>query len=68
MPDLSDSSRMSADAVDLLFVDQLGDLLDQRLLVNLVGQFIDDDRLAVALADVLEVGAGAHHNPAAPGR
>jgi hypothetical protein len=48
MPDLSDSSRMS-DALDLLLVDQLGDLLEQGLLVNLVRQFVDDDGLAVAL-------------------
>ncbi len=48
-----------ADALDLLVVHQLGDALEQRLLVHLVGQLVDDDRLALALADVLEVAACA---------
>ena len=55
------------DAFDLLLVDQLGDLLDQRLLVNLIGNLVDDQRLAVAPADILEVRPGAHHDTAATG-
>ena len=55
------------DALDLLLVDQLGDLLDQGLLVHLIGNLVDDQRLAVALADVLEVRAGAHDHAAAAG-
>ena len=54
-------------ALDLLLAHQLGDPLEQGLLVHLVGQLVDDDRLAVALADVLEVGLGAHHHAAAAG-
>jgi hypothetical protein len=38
-----------ADAFDLLLVHQLGDALLQRLLVDLVGQLVDDDGLALAL-------------------
>ena len=37
---------------------RFGDLLDQALLFNLIRDLVDDDRLAVALADILEVGAG----------
>ena len=55
------------DAFDLLLVDQFGDLLDQRLLVNLIGNLVDDQRLAVAPADILEVRPGAHHDTAATG-
>ena len=44
-----------ADAFDLLLVDEFGDALEQRLLVHLVRDFVDDDRLALTLADVLEV-------------
>jgi hypothetical protein len=44
-----------ADALDLLLVHQLGDALEQRLLVDLVGDLVNDDRLALALVDVLEV-------------
>jgi len=49
-----------ADALDLLFVHQLGHALLQGLLVNLVGQLVDDDGLALALVDVFEVALGAH--------
>ena len=38
------------DAFQPLLGDLLGDALEQRLLVHLVGQLVDDDRLAVALA------------------
>ena len=56
-----------ADALDLLLVDELGDALEQRLLVHLVRDLVDDDRLALAAVDVLEVALGAHHHLAAPG-
>jgi hypothetical protein len=44
-----------ADALDLLLVTQLGDALLQRLLVDLVGSLVDDDRAALAAVDLLEV-------------
>jgi len=54
-----------ADAFELLLVHQLGHALLQRLLVHLVGQLIDDDGLALAPVNVLEVHLGAHHHAAA---
>jgi hypothetical protein len=57
-----------ADALDLLLVHQLGDALQQRLLVDLVGHLVDDDRLALAAVDVLEVDLGAHHHRPRPVR
>ena len=54
------------DAVDPLLARELGDLLDQARLVDLVGDLGDDDRLAVALAR-LDLGARAHHDRAAAG-
>ena len=56
-----------ADALDLLLVDQLGHALLQGALVHLVGQLVDDDGLAVGLADRLEVGARAHDHASAAG-
>ena len=53
------------DALQLLLVDQFGDALQQRLLVDLIGQLIDDDGLSVALFHVLEVRARPHHDAAA---
>src|SRR5690606_11011972 len=48
-----------ADALELLFLDQLGNTLDQLGLVNLVGQLVDDDLLAAAdLVDILDFAAG----------
>ncbi|EKE17239.1 MAG: hypothetical protein ACD_10C00550G0001 [uncultured bacterium] len=50
---------------DLLFVNQLGDLLDQGLLVNLVGNLVNDDGLTiVALFHILDMGATAHDDAA----
>jgi hypothetical protein len=57
-----------ADAFDLLLVHQLGHALLQRLLVDLVGQLVDDDGLALAAVDVLEVALGAHHHRPRPVR
>ena len=52
----------------LLVAHQLGDLLDQRRLVDLVGDLGDDDALAVALLGLLDAGAAAHRDAAAAGR
>ena len=52
------------DALDPLLAHLLGDLLDQRLLDDLVGNGGDDQRLAV-LADLLGVHLGAHDDGAA---
>ncbi len=56
------------DAFELLLFHQLGDLLDQASLVQLVRQLGDDDLLAAAnLVDVFDGGAGAHVNAATAG-
>jgi hypothetical protein len=55
------------DALDALVVDQLADLFEQRPLVHLIRQLVDDDRLAVALFEVLEMRPATHHHPPAPG-
>ena len=56
------------DAVDLLLVHQLGDLLQQGGLVHLVGQLGEDDLLPVpGPLDLLHVGLGPHHAAAAAG-
>ena len=54
------------DVVDDLFVDELGDALDEVGLVDLVGDLGDDDGLAAA-GDLLEAALGAHHEAAAAG-
>ena len=56
-----------ADALDGLAAHQLRDLLDQPGLVELVGDLGDDDRLPIALSDVLDRGAAPHRQRAAPG-
>jgi hypothetical protein len=56
-----------ADALELLLVNQLGHPLEQVLLVHLVGNLVDDDRLALTLVDVLEVALRAHDDAAATG-
>src|SRR5207245_5768554 len=55
------------DALDLLLVRELADPAEQHRLVHLVGDLVDDDRLAVALLEVLEVGARAYQDAAAAG-
>ena len=52
--------------VELLVAHQFGDALEQRLLVDLVGQLIDDDGRA-AVADFFEVRLSAHHHTATAG-
>ena len=54
------------DAFDLLVLDQLGDVLDQARFVDLVGQFGDDDVLAI-FAALFDGGFGAHLEGAAAG-
>ena len=54
------------DALDFLFAHQIGDALDQRRLVHLIGNLADDDRFAI-LARRLDPRAGAHDDRAAPG-
>ena len=56
-----------ADAFDLFFMHQLGHPLLERFFIHLVGQFIHDDGLALALVDVFEMAPGPHHHPATPG-
>ena len=50
------------DALDALLAHQLGDLLDQLGLVDLVGDLGGDDRLAPGLGVLLDRGAGAHQH------
>jgi hypothetical protein len=54
------------DALDALLVAELGDLLDQVRLVDLIRDLGDDDRFLVALAG-LDLGARAHDHLAAAG-
>ncbi len=61
------AQAVRSDALDELVPHQVGDALDQPRLVHLVGKLGDDDGLAVALADFLEVGARTHVQPAAAG-
>ena len=52
------------DALDLLLVDHVGDLLDHLGLVDHVGDLRDDDALA-ARGGMFDLGLGAHHHAAA---
>ena len=56
-----------ADPLDDLLFRELGDLLDQPGLVDLVGDLGDDDRLLVPLLVLLDRRLGAHGDRAAPG-
>ncbi len=56
-----------ADAFNLLLMHQFGHALLQRLLIDLVGQLVHDDGLALATVNVLEVAARTHHHLAAAG-
>ena len=55
-----------ADAFDLLFLDQLGDLFDQTRLVHLVRNFSDDDRFA-AVVGHFDIGLGTDAHAATAG-
>src|SRR5690606_38170630 len=57
-----------ADAFELLFLDQLGDLLDQPRLVQLIRQLGDDDLLTTThLVHVFDFSTGAHIDAPATG-
>ncbi len=55
------------DAFDRLVAHQIGDALDQLRLVDLVGNLVDDDLLAIALLHLLDLGPRAHLDAAAAG-
>ena len=59
------AQSVRGDTLDQLVAHQIRDALDELRLVNLVGKLGDDDRLAIALADVLGVGARPHVQPPA---
>ena len=52
---------------DFLFVDELSDALLQSLLINLIRQGINHDRLPITFVHVLKVRLGAHDYAATPG-
>ena len=56
-----------ADAFQLFLMHQLRHALEQVLLVHLIRDLIDDDRLPLTPVDVFEVALGAHHKLAASG-
>ena len=60
------AQTVGAYALDLLVLDQFGDFLDQARLIDLIGQFGDDDARLVAVG-IFDLGTGAHIDAAAPG-
>ena len=55
-------------ALYAFFIDQLCNLLLQRLFVHLIREFINDNGLTVtALFNILNMRAGAHNHPPPPG-
>ena len=59
-----------ADTFEFLLVDQFGHALQERALVDLIGQLIDDDRLASGgpgPLDIFKVCARTHHDPSTTG-
>ena len=55
------------DAVELLVANEFADTREQRRLVHLIGNFVDDDGLPVAPLQVLDVRSRADHDAAATG-
>ena len=55
------------DALDALLANEFRDALDQRRLVDLIGDLVDDQRLAI-LAQLFDRDLGAHDDRAAAGR
>ena len=66
MPDAVRLVAQVADAVELAFLDQLGDTLHEGRLVDLVRELGDDDLEAVAAGRLLDEGLGAHHDRPRP--
>ena len=62
----SDSSRIADDVGEHLLVHQIGDALDQRRAIHVVGNLGDDDLLAIAL-QLFHAGLAAHFHAAAAG-
>ena len=60
------TQSIGADALDLLFLDQLGDFLDQARLVDLIGQLADDDARQIGIG-VFDVSTGPYVDTAAAG-
>ncbi len=56
-----------ADALDALFANKIGNLLDQAGLVDLVWQLRDDDGFFAALVDRLDRGSRPHMDPTTTG-
>ena len=52
------------DTVEALAADQVGDLLDEHRLVDLIGKLADHDLVASSLRHLLYVSAGSHHDAA----
>ena len=52
------------DTLNFLLGHQLGNALKQCLFVDLVGQLINDDGLALAFVDIFEVALRAHDHAA----
>ena len=68
MPRRSDSSRRSDDSLDHLLAHEVGDLLEQPGLVDLVRDLGDDDRDPLSLLPgILDLGARPHGDRAAAG-
>jgi hypothetical protein len=55
------------DPLQVAFLHQVGDAFDHRRLVHLVGDLGHHDAFALALGVDLDLGLGAHHEPAAAG-
>ncbi len=62
MPDLSDSSRMWLMPSIFFSCTSSAMRSSSVFLFTWYGQLVDDDRLALAAVDVLEVALGAHHD------
>src|SRR6266540_1828099 len=55
-----------SDSIDALGAREVGDLLNECGLVDLVGELRDDDLVAVALCHLFNMHAGTDHDAAAP--
>src|SRR6185295_9700213 len=55
------------DAVQLLFANELADPPEEIRLVDLIRDLVDDDRLPIALVEILDMGPRANDDAAAAG-